>query len=59
MQQLTIGSLFSGSGGLDLAVEDVFDAHTVWQAEWEDAPLPLPNSPNVANTGCPPASPNG
>lgn len=33
-----IGSLFSGYGGLDLAVEKVFDAKVVWHCEWEDAP---------------------
>jgi len=33
-----IGSLFSGYGGLDLAVEQMFDAETVWHCEWEDAP---------------------
>lgn len=49
--QLTIGSLFSGYGGLDLAVERVFNAHTVWQAEWEDAPSAIlarhwPDVPN-------------
>lgn len=45
-----VGSLFSGYGGLDLAVEQVFDARTVWFSEinepvarvfahhWPDAP---------------------
>jgi len=33
-----IGSLFSGYGGLDLAVEEMFDARTVWHCESEDAP---------------------
>ena len=35
---MKIGSLFSGYGGLDLAVEHVFGARTAWHAEWEDAP---------------------
>ncbi len=35
---MKIGSLFSGYGGLDLAVEKMFDAETVWHCEWEDAP---------------------
>lgn len=47
---LTIGSLFTGYGGLDLAVEAVLDAHTVWTSDtdpgarriiahrWPDAP---------------------
>lgn len=30
---LRVGSLFSGYGGLDLAVEEVFNAHTVWFSE--------------------------
>jgi DNA (cytosine-5)-methyltransferase 1 len=48
--RLRVGSLFSGYGGLDLAVEEVFDARTVWFSEinepvarvfahhWPDAP---------------------
>src|SRR5690625_4358670 len=35
---MKVGSLFSGYGGLDLAVERHFNAETVWHAEWEDAP---------------------
>ena len=31
--RLKIGSLFSGYGGLDLAVEHVFNADTVWLSE--------------------------
>ena len=50
MNALRLGSLFSGYGGLDLAVEEVFDAHTIWFSEinepvagvfarhWPDAP---------------------
>jgi len=34
--RLRIGSLFSGYGGLDLAVEHLFDAQTVWFSELND-----------------------
>ena len=49
-RRLRVGSLFSGYGGLDLAVEEVFDARTIWFSEinepvarvfahhWPDAP---------------------
>lgn len=49
-RRLRVGSLFSGYGGLDLAVEQVFDARTVWFSginepvarvfahHWPDAP---------------------
>jgi DNA (cytosine-5)-methyltransferase 1 len=33
-----IGSLFSGYGGLDLVVAEMFDAQVAWHCEWEDAP---------------------
>jgi DNA (cytosine-5)-methyltransferase 1 len=33
-----IGSLFSGYGGLDLAVMNVLGAEVAWHCEWEDAP---------------------
>lgn len=50
LAKLRVGSLFSGYGGLDLAVEEVFNAQTVWFSEinepvarvfthhWPDAP---------------------
>lgn len=38
MKRLRIGSLFSGIGGLDLAVEGFFGAETAWHCEWDDEP---------------------
>lgn len=35
---MKIGSLFSGYGGLDLAVAKVTGAEVVWHCEWDDAP---------------------
>lgn len=35
---LTIGSLFSGYGGLDLAVSAATGARVAWHCEWDDAP---------------------
>ncbi|WP_243752286.1 DNA cytosine methyltransferase [Leucobacter weissii] len=35
--RLRIGSLFSGYGGLDLAVEEVFDGETAWFSEFSPA----------------------
>jgi DNA (cytosine-5)-methyltransferase 1 len=35
---MKIGSLFSGYGGLDLAVSKVLNAEVAWHCEWEDAP---------------------
>ena len=40
MGKLRVGSLFSGYGGLDLAVLNVLDAEMAWHCEWEDAPFP-------------------
>jgi len=46
-----IGSLFSGYGGLDIAVAKQFDAEVVWHCEWEDAPSRIleANFPGVPN----------
>lgn len=48
---MRIGSLFSGYGGLDLAVSKVFDAEVAWHCEWEDAPSKIleANFPGVPN----------
>lgn len=35
---MRLGSLFSGCGGLDLAVNSVFGSSTAWHCEFEDAP---------------------
>lgn len=48
---LTIGSLFSGYGGLDMGVSQVLDAETAWFCEWDDAPSKIlahhwPDIPN-------------
>lgn len=48
MTNLKIGSLFSGYGGLDLAVSKVMGAEVVWHCEWENAPVTVSyrNKPN-------------
>jgi DNA (cytosine-5)-methyltransferase 1 len=51
MTKLKIGSLFSGYGGLDLAVSKVMGAEVVWHCEWENAPATVleANFPGVPN----------
>lgn len=50
---MNIGSLFSGTGGLDMAVEQVFPgAAPAWFCEWDDAPSRIlahhwPDVPNL------------
>ena len=48
---MKIGSLFSGYGGLDLAVAEVTGAEVAWHCEWEDAPSAIleKNFPGVPN----------
>lgn len=48
---MKIGSLFSGYGGLDIAVSNVTGATVVWHCEWDEAPSKIlehnfPNTPN-------------
>jgi len=38
---MKIGSLFSGYGGLDLAVMKVTGAEVAWHCEWDDAPAKI------------------
>ena len=49
---LRIGSLFSGYGGLDLAVQSVYDAEHAWFCEFDPAPSKIlarhwPDVPNL------------
>jgi DNA (cytosine-5)-methyltransferase 1 len=48
---MKIGSLFSGYGGLDLAVNEVTEAEVAWHCEWESAPSAIleKNFPGVPN----------
>lgn len=48
---MKIGSLFSGYGGLDLAVMNVTGAEVAWHCEWEDAPSKILDThfPGVPN----------
>jgi len=48
---MKIGSLFSGYGGLDLAVAKHYNAEVAWHCEWEDAPSKIleHNFPGVPN----------
>jgi len=51
---LRIGSLFSGFGGLDLGVQSVLDARTVWFSEFDAAPSKIlahhwPDIPNLGD----------
>lgn len=50
---MKIGSLFSGVGGLDLAVESFFDAETAWFVEYDKAPSKVLEHhwPGVPNYG--------
>lgn len=48
---MKIGSLFSGYGGLDIAVTNVTGAEVAWHCEWDDAPSKIleRNFPGVPN----------
>ena len=48
---MKIGSLFSGYGGLDIAVTELTGATVVWHCEWEDAPSQIleHNFPGIPN----------
>lgn len=54
MSDLKIGSMFSGYGGLDIAVERVFGARPAWVADIDEAPSKvlahhLPDVPNLGD----------
>lgn len=51
MTEKRIGSLFSGYGGLDLAVMSQIRSKVVWHCEWDDAPSKVldANFPGIPN----------
>ncbi len=51
MAKLKVGSLFSGYGGLDLAIGEVLEAEVAWHCEWDAAPSKTldQNFPDVPN----------
>lgn len=54
MRQLTIGSLFSGYGGLDMAAEHVFGARTAWVSDIDKGARKVlahryPHAPNLGD----------
>jgi len=53
LSELTIGSLFSGVGGLDMGVMEALGGTVAWHAEFEDAPSKIlaHHWPNVPNLG--------
>ena len=53
MAKLRLGELFSGYGGLGLAVEEVFDAELAWYAEFDEAPSKIMahHWPDLTNYG--------
>lgn len=53
MSELTIGSLFSGVGGLDLGVMEALGGTVAWHAEFEEAPSRIlaHHWPDVPNLG--------
>lgn len=51
---LKIGALFAGYGGLDLAVQEVLDAHVSWVSEFDKGPSKIlaqrfPDAPNLGD----------
>lgn len=53
MGKLTHGSLFSGYGGIDIAVSEVFGAHTAWVSDIDPGPRKVLDHrfPGVPNLG--------
>lgn len=51
---MKIGALFAGYGGLDLAVQEVLDAHVAWVSEFDKGPSRIlaqrfPDAPNLGD----------
>lgn len=53
LERPRFGSLFSGIGGLDLAIEEFFDADIVWHAEFDPEPSKVLEArwPGIENLG--------